>query len=183
MEEEEMGGAGVTMRRRSMARSSLDNVLTVLRKYLGVRPDDYDIHVNFPGGVPVDGPSAGATMVTAIYSAITGIPVDNRVAMTGEVSIRGFVKPVGGIVAKIEAARLAGATRVIIPKDNWQATFAGLSAQGLEVLAAERIEEVIAAAILRPRTQQPETPAAGEVETLPEAVAAAAAGAPGLAVS
>ncbi|MFS8665116.1 MAG: ATP-dependent protease LonB, partial [Limnochordales bacterium] len=63
MEEEEMGGPGVTMRRRSMARSSLDNVLTVLRKFLGVRPDDYDIHVNFPGGVPIDGPSAGGTLL------------------------------------------------------------------------------------------------------------------------
>ncbi len=74
-----------------------------------MRPDDFDIHVNFPGGVPIDGPSAGVTMVTAIYSAITEQPVDNELAMTGEVSIRGLVKPVGGIVAKLEAARLAGA--------------------------------------------------------------------------
>src|SRR5690606_32716709 len=100
--EEEMGCAGVTIRRRGMARSSLDNVLTVLRKFLHVRPDDYDIHVNFPGGVPIDGPSAGVTMVTAIYSAITEEPVDSRLAMTGEVSIRGLVKPVGGVVAKLE---------------------------------------------------------------------------------
>src|SRR5690606_28006881 len=150
MEEEEMGGPGVTMRRRSMARSSLDNVLTVLRKFLGVRPDDYDIHVNFPGGVPIDGPSAGVTMVTAIYSAITGRPVDNRVALTGEVSIRGFVKPVGGVVAKIAAARLAGAARVIIPKDNWHAMFGDRDAVGVEVIAAERIEEVIAHAVLGP---------------------------------
>jgi len=185
MEEEEMGGPGVTMRRRSMARSSLDNVLTVLRKHLGVRPDDYDIHVNFPGGVPIDGPSAGVTMVTAIYSAITGIPVDNRVAMTGEVSIRGFVKPVGGIVAKIEAARLAGATRVIIPKDNWQATFAGVAAQGVEVIAAERIEEVVQAAMVRQPGDQLPQPAAEHVEpeAEPAPAAAVAPGAPGLAVS
>jgi len=148
MEEEEMGGPGVTMRRRSMARSSLDNVLTVLRKYLHVRPDDYDIHVNFPGGAPIDGPSAGVTMVTAIYSAITEQPVDNRVAMTGEVSIRGLVKPVGGVVAKLEAARLAGARRVIIPKENWQETFRALSKHGVEVVPVERIEEVIRLAVV-----------------------------------
>ncbi|MBO8141785.1 MAG: ATP-dependent protease LonB [Firmicutes bacterium] len=168
MEEEEMGGPGMTMRRRSMARSSLDNVVTVLRKLLRVRPDDYDIHVNFPGGVPIDGPSAGVAMVTAIYSAITGFPVDNLVAMTGEVSIRGWVKPVGGVVAKLEAARLGGVRRVIIPKDNWQATFAGLADQGVEVVAAERIEEVIAQAVLMPKA----------VALVPEAVPAAAGSRP-----
>src|SRR5690606_2504121 len=93
MEEEEIGGAGHTMRRRSQARSSLDNVLTVLRKNFGLKPRSYDIHVNFPGGAPVDGPSAGVAMVTAIYSAITGQPVSGTVAMTGEVSIRGLVRP------------------------------------------------------------------------------------------
>lgn len=148
MDEEEMGGPGVTMRRRSMARSSLDNVVTVLRRDLGLRPQDYDIHVNFPGGVPIDGPSAGVTMVTAIYSAITGRAVENTVAMTGEVSIRGFVKPVGGIVAKIEAARLAGARRVLIPKENWQDLFEDPAAVGVEVVPVSRIEEVIARSIV-----------------------------------
>lgn len=147
MEEEEMGGPGMTMRRRSMARSSLDNVVTVLRKFLHVRPDDYDIHVNFPGGVPIDGPSAGITMVTAIYSAITEQPVDNELAMTGEVSIRGLVKPVGGVVAKLEAARLAGARRVVIPKENWQKSFQALAEHGVEVVPVERIEDVIRLAL------------------------------------
>lgn len=147
MEEEEMGGVGITMRRRSMARSSLDNVLTVLRKFLHVRPDDYDIHVNFPGGVPVDGPSAGATMVIAIYSAISELPVQNGFAVTGEVSIRGLVKPVGGIVAKLEAARLAGARTVIIPKDNWQQSFDEVATDELRVVPAEHIREVVALAM------------------------------------
>lgn len=147
MEEEEMGGHGMTMRRRSMARSSLDNVLTVLRKFLHVRPDDFDIHVNFPGGVPIDGPSAGVTMVTAIYSAISEQPVDNELALTGEVSIRGLIKPVGGIVAKLEAARLAGARRVVIPKENWQESFRELLDHGLEVLPVDRIHEVIELAV------------------------------------
>ena len=126
MEEEEMGGYGRTMRRKSMAKSSMDNVLTVLRQSLHTQPQDYDIHVNFPGCIPVDGPSAGIAMVTAIYSAITNRKVSNTVAMTGEVSIRGLVKPVGGVAAKLEAARLAGVERVIIPKENWQTMFANI---------------------------------------------------------
>ncbi len=120
IEEEEMGGYAHRVRRKSMAKGSVDNVITVLRRYLGVDPRDYDIHVNFPGGVPVDGPSAGVAVATAIYSALTGVSVDNKVAMTGELSIRGQVKPVGGIVAKIEAARWAGAERILIPHENWQ---------------------------------------------------------------
>ncbi len=147
MEEEEMGGVGVTMRRKSMARSSVDNVLTVLQRSLGLRPQDYDIHVNFPGSVPIDGPSAGVTMVTAIYSAITGIAVDPKTVMTGEVSIRGRVRPVGGVVAKLEAARLAGARTAIIPNENWQKVFDQL--EGVEVRSATRIEEVIIHALVQ----------------------------------
>ena len=115
IEEEEIGSAGHRLRRKSMAKGSVENVITVLRRYLGVDPRDFDIHVNFPGGVPVDGPSAGIAVATAIYSALTGVPVDPKVAMTGELSIRGHVKPVGGIVAKIEAAGWAGADRILIP--------------------------------------------------------------------
>ncbi|MFO7318543.1 MAG: ATP-dependent protease LonB [Bacillota bacterium] len=146
MEEEEMGGSGVTMRRRSMARSSVDNVLTVLRRSLGLSPQDYDIHVNFPGAVPVDGPSAGAAMVTAIYSAITGIPVKARCAMTGEVSIRGAVRPVGGIVPKLEAAKEAGVDLVFIPEDNWQQRFA--AEKGMAVRPVRRIHQVVKEALV-----------------------------------
>ena len=146
MEEEEMGGPGVTMRRKSMARSSVDNVLTVLRTSLGVDPDGYDLHVNFPGGAPVDGPSAGVAMVTAIYSAITKIPVNNLVAMTGEVSIRGRVRPVGGVPAKIEAAREAGARVVLIPAENWQSTFEEES--GIEIVPVSEICEVVRRALV-----------------------------------
>ena len=146
MEEEEMGGVGITMRRKSMARSSVDNVLTVLRKCLALRPQDYDIHVNFPGGVPVDGPSAGVAMVTAIYSAITGIPVDNRCAMTGELSIRGWVRPVGGVVAKLEAAKEAGAKTVLIPEGNWQQIFA--AEREMVIKPVRHIREVVREALV-----------------------------------
>lgn len=145
VDEEEVGGPGRTMRRKSMAKGSVENVLTVLKRYLNVDPRDYEIHVNFPGGVPVDGPSAGVTIATAVYSALTGKPIDNQLAMTGEVSIRGLVKPVGGVVAKIAAARQAGCTRVIIPRENWQEGFHDLS--GIQVLAVDRLEEVFDLAV------------------------------------
>src|SRR5690606_16064057 len=83
---------------------------------------------------------------TAIYSAIKNIPVNNKAAMTGELSIRGLVMPVGGVLAKVEAARHAGATKVFIPKDNYQALLEKV--QGIEVVAVERLEEVINGALL-----------------------------------
>ncbi|MCS7458755.1 ATP-dependent protease LonB [Paenibacillus doosanensis] len=140
VDEEEMGGGARTIRRKSMARGSVENVFTVLRR-LGINPYNYDLHINFPGGTPIDGPSAGVSMATAIASAIKQIPVDNHIAMTGEVGIHGKVKPVGGVVAKVEAAFQAGATKVIIPKENWQEIFAGLN--GLEVIPVESVEEVL----------------------------------------
>ena len=102
-----------------MAKGSVENVLTVL-KAMGIRTSDYDLHVNFPGGTPIDGPSAGIAMATAIASAIQGRPVDHEIAMTGEISIHGRVKPIGGVLAKVEAAFQAGAKTVIIPAENWQ---------------------------------------------------------------
>ncbi len=149
IDEEEMGAHGRTVRRKGMAKGSMDNVITVLRRNLGLSPHKYDLHVNFPGGVPIDGPSAGIAIVTALYSAITDVPVDNTVAMTGEISIRGLVRPVGGIVAKLEAARLAGVRRAIIPKENWQDNFGQVGT--MEVIPVERIEEVIEHAIARSR--------------------------------
>lgn len=145
VEEEEMGGDARKLRRKGAAKGSVDNVVTVLRKFLDVDPRDYDIHLNFPGGIPIDGPSAGTTVATAIYSAIKNIPVDNLVAITGEISIRGYVKPVGGVKAKIEAAKQAGAKRVLIPKENWQEIYKNC---GIEVIPVETIQEVIEYALV-----------------------------------
>jgi len=89
IEEEEIGSPAMKLKRRSMARDSMQNVLTVLRRHLGIDYMNYDIHVNFPGGHPVDGPSAGVTMACAVYSAVTGLAIEIPMAMTGEVSIRG----------------------------------------------------------------------------------------------
>lgn len=140
VDEEELAAPGRTIRRKSMAKSSLENVLTVLANHLKVELHKYDIHVNFPGGGPIDGPSAGVTMAVAIYSAIYGIPVDNKVAMTGELSIRGLVSPVGGVSAKIYAAEQAGARRVLIPKENWQELYSNLP---IEVIGIETIQEAL----------------------------------------
>lgn len=141
VEEEEIGGgSGKVMKRKSMAKGSVENVLTVLRHNFKVEPRNYDIHVNFPGGGPIDGPSAGVAIATAIYSAIKNIPVENKVAMTGEVSIRGQVKPIGGVVAKVEAARQAGANKVLVPKENYQAIFKDMA--GIEVIPVEQLEDV-----------------------------------------
>ncbi len=117
VEEEEMGAESRRIKRKSTARSSCENVMTLLHA-LGYETDKYDIHINFPGGTPVDGPSAGVAMAVAIASAMTGRPVDGHVAVTGEVSVRGVVKPVGGVPSKVEAAERAGLTTVLIPLEN-----------------------------------------------------------------
>ena len=85
-------------------------------------------------------------MAIAIYSALTGIPVDNQVAMTGEVSIRGLIKPIGGVIAKIDAARRAGAKKVIIPKENWQNIFRKI--EGLEIIPITTLAEEIELSML-----------------------------------
>jgi ATP-dependent protease LonB len=150
VDEEETGTYSKKLRRKSTAKGSVENVITVIRKYLGEDPRNYDIHLNFPGGVPIDGPSAGITITTAIYSAITGFPVDNKVAMTGEISIHGKVKPIGGVTAKIEAARKAGATTVIIPRDNFQEIFETMD---IKVVPVDDIREVIDISIVGRKSQ------------------------------
>ncbi len=152
VEEEEMGDSHRIIRRKGMAKGSVENVLTILRKFLDVDPRDYDIHINFPGGVPIDGPSAGSAIAAAIYSSIKNIPVDNRVAMTGEVSIRGLVKPVGGVSTKIQAARLAGANKVIIPKENWQNLYD--HQKDIKIIPVENLEEVLMHALLEDKKQE-----------------------------
>lgn len=146
MEEEEFGRQGRTMRRRSQARCSVDNVLTVLKSSVDLRPQDYDIHINFPGGIPVDGPSAGISMVIAVASALTNRPVTTHVAMTGEVTIHGLVKPVGGVVPKVRAAAESGIKKVLIPADNWQEIFSTLDT--LDVVPVTKVTEVIDSVLL-----------------------------------
>ena len=151
IDEEEIGAGGKRSRRKSTAKGSVDNVMTVIRKYLEIDPRDYDIHLNFPGGIPIDGPSAGISMVSAIYSAITGLAIDNNVAMTGEISIRGEVKAVGGVNAKLQAAVQAGVKKAIIPKDNWNEQY---SEYPITVVPVSRIEEVVGEVIYDKQQQK-----------------------------
>ncbi len=145
IDEEEMGGGGRTFRRKSMVKESAENALTVLRRIMTIESRDYDIHINLPGGIPIDGPSAGVSMAVAIYSALAERPVDNKIAMTGEVSIRGLIKPIGGVVSKIEAALQAGVTRVLIPEDNWQNMFHKFS--DIEIIPIRTLKEAVEQAI------------------------------------
>lgn len=140
IEEEEMNGRGQKLKRNSTARASVQNMLTVIKKFFHEDPADYNIHLNFPGGTPIDGPSAGIAITTAVYSAIKGMPLEGTLAMTGEISIRGKVKPVGGVVAKVEAAKQAGVTKVLIPKENWQELFESMD---IKVIPVEDIHEVM----------------------------------------
>lgn len=140
VDQEEIGGKTRKLRRQSTAKSSVENVLTALRSVTGLDGRKYDLHINFPGGTPVDGPSAGAAVALAVYSALTGIPVDQNLALTGEISIYGTVKPVGGVSAKIEAAVQAGATTVLIPKDNYKESYAKYP---IDVVPVKDILEII----------------------------------------
>ncbi|WP_339173192.1 ATP-dependent protease LonB [Anoxybacillus sp. FSL W8-1294] len=140
VEEEQIGGQGKSIRRKSMARGSIENVITVLRS-LGVPADQYDIHVNFPGGVPIDGPSAGVAMAIGIYSAIYRLPVHPTIAMTGEIGVHGNVKPVGGIFPKVKAAKQAGAKTVIIPRENMQSILRQVT--GIEIVPVDHIGDVL----------------------------------------
>ncbi|MDO4542649.1 MAG: S16 family serine protease, partial [Bacillota bacterium] len=144
VDEEELGGNGHKLIRRSMAQNSWENVITVLKQKVGADWENLDFHISFPGGAPVDGPSAGVTMATVLYSALTDKTVDNLTAMTGEISIHGNILPVGGVTAKIEAARKAGAKRVIIPYDNDQEQYHDLD---IEVIPVQSFDQVLSIVI------------------------------------
>lgn len=102
----------------TMARDSVFNALAVLRKLTGKDAADYDLHVNLIGGGKVEGPSAGAAILLALYSAVQGVPLRQDVAITGELSIQGGVRAVGSITEKIYGARSIGVRKVLIPEEN-----------------------------------------------------------------
>ncbi len=128
-------------------------------KELGIEPDFYktkDIHVHFPeGAVPKDGPSAGIAIATAMLSALTGRAVRHDVAMTGEVTLRGRVLPIGGLREKTMAAKRSGIKTVIIPKENEKdlADIDSAVREALRFVTAETVDAVFAHALLLPRKE------------------------------
>ena len=141
IEEEEITMSNRKIKRKSTAYSSIQNVLTALNNIFDLKCEQYDIHINIPGGIPVDGPSAGIAIASAVYSAIIRKSIDSKVAMTGEISLLGTVNPIGGVNAKILAAKKAGATRVIIPEANWNDSFCEYD--GIEIIKVKHIKEVL----------------------------------------
>lgn len=102
----------------SMAKDSVFNAASVVRKLTGQDIHDYDLHINVIGGGNIDGPSAGTAILTAIISAITDKSIRQDTAITGEISLQGKVRPVGGVFEKAYGARQAGISRLIIPQEN-----------------------------------------------------------------
>jgi ATP-dependent Lon protease len=123
---------------------------------LGIKPTTFetiDIHVHIPeGATPKDGPSAGVGMCTSIVSALTGIPVRSSVAMTGEITLRGRVLPIGGLKEKLLAALRGGIKTVIIPQDNEKdlAEIPDNVKRGLEIITASTADEVLKYALAEP---------------------------------
>jgi ATP-dependent Lon protease len=128
---------------------------------LGVAPDFYktkDIHVHFPAGaIPKDGPSAGVTVCTAMVSALTGCTVRREVAMTGEISLRGRVLPIGGLKEKTMAALRHGIRTVIIPKDNERdlEEIDQTVRKSLNFITAQTVDTVLEAALNRKPESHP----------------------------
>lgn len=125
----------------SMAKDSVYNASSVIRKVTDKDIRDFDIHVNVIGGGKIDGPSAGAAITLCIISSLLDKPLRQDVAVTGEISLRGFVKPVGGIFEKVYGARRKGISLVLVPKDNEKEIPAGLT--DIEVKSVNNIQELM----------------------------------------
>ena len=125
----------------SMAKDSVFNAASVIRAITNKDIKDYDIHVNVIGGGRIDGPSAGAAITVCIISVLLNKPIRQDVAVTGEISLRGKIKPVGGIFEKVYGARRKGIKLVVVPKDNSKEVPVGLT--DIEVVAVDDIEQLM----------------------------------------
>ncbi|MDD7176136.1 MAG: endopeptidase La [Clostridiales bacterium] len=141
----------------------------------GIDPEFYkklDIHIHVPeGAVPKDGPSAGVTMTTALVSALTGIPVRQNVAMTGEITLRGRVLPIGGLKEKLLAAHRAGIDTVLIPKENLKdlEEVPENVRSAMKIVPAEDVHTVLETALCEKPAPRPKAePLAGTLPAMPE---------------
>jgi ATP-dependent Lon protease len=152
------GKMTVTGNLRDVMKESISAAASYVRSRavtFGIEPplfDRRDIHVHVPeGATPKDGPSAGVAMVTAIVSVMTGIPVHRDVAMTGEITLRGRILPIGGLKEKLLAALRGGIKTVLIPEENAKdlVEISDSVKGGLEILPVSRMDEVLARALVR----------------------------------
>ena len=125
----------------SMAKDSVFNAASVIRKLTGEDLANYDVHINVVGGGRIDGPSAGVAIFLSILSAIQGRPIPQDVAVTGEISIQGKVRAVGGICEKIYGARQAGIKAILLPGENQKDVPPEL--KGIQVIPVSTVEEII----------------------------------------
>jgi len=133
-----------------MAKDSVFNAAAVLRAVTGLDTANYDLHINVIGGGNIDGPSAGLAIFLALYSALSKTPLPQDVAMTGELSIQGKVRPVGGIVEKLYAARQAGMRAILVPKENLREIDRTLA--GIDVIPVASIEQAFKALALHKKS-------------------------------
>jgi len=152
------GKMTVTGNLRDVMKESISAASSYVRSRaadFGIKPptfDKKDIHVHVPeGATPKDGPSAGVAMVTAIVSVMTGIPVRKDVAMTGEITLRGRVLPIGGLKEKLLAALRGGMQTVLIPEENEKdlAEIPENLKSGLSIVSVEKMDEVLKRALVR----------------------------------
>jgi ATP-dependent Lon protease len=125
----------------SMAKDSVFNATSVLRALAGLDVADYDLHINVVGGGNIDGPSAGLAIFLALYSAITKTPLPQDVAVTGELSIQGKIRAVGGVVEKLYATRQAGMRCMLLPKEN--AREVDITLAGIKVVPVATVEQAL----------------------------------------
>ena len=126
----------------SMAKDSVFNAASVLRQLTGKDIADYDVHINVIGGGNIDGPSAGTAILACIVSAVTGRRIWQDVAVTGEISLAGRVRPVGGVMEKAYGASQAGIRTMVIPQENAEDLAQGHL--GLDIHPVETAEQAFA---------------------------------------
>ncbi|HXQ83021.1 MAG TPA: S16 family serine protease, partial [Xanthobacteraceae bacterium] len=152
------GKMTVTGNLRDVMKESISAAASYVRMRavaFGIEPpafDKRDIHVHVPeGATPKDGPSAGVAMVTAIVSVMTGIPVHRDVAMTGEITLRGRVLPIGGLKEKLLAAHRGGIKTVLIPEENAKdlVEINDSIKSGLDIIPVSRMDEALTRALVR----------------------------------
>ena len=139
-----------------IAREAVQNVSALIKKYTGEDISRYDIHIQFVGTSDgVEGDSASVSIATAVISALEGVPVDQSVAMTGSLSVRGQVLPVGGVTAKVEAAADSGIKRVLVPEDNLDDLVLESRYRGMvEVIPVRTLRDVLKYALVGQGSQK-----------------------------